>query len=140
MPPGQQPTGWWPAIRSCGSQVYQLPRARLEDMDDDEIFRRLTEAQPAILLVAFGHPKQEKWIYRHGDRLPMVSIGVGCSFDLIAGQRGRAPRWMQKGGLEWAYRLVHEPVRLTRRYLTDGLWLMVVFFPVTLYQRVLRRP
>ena len=120
--------------------VYEPPRAALEDMDDDEIFRRLGEAQPAILLVAFGHPKQEKWIHRHGDRLPMVSMGVGCSFDLIAGQRGRAPMWMQHGGLEWAYRVVHEPVRLTRRYVTDGLWLLVVFFPTTLYQRLLRRP
>ena len=120
--------------------VFEPPRAALKDIDDDEIFCRLAEAQPAILLVAFGHPKQEKWIHRHSDRLPMVSIGVGCSFDLIAGQRTRAPEWMQRGGLEWAYRLVHEPVRLTRRYVTDGLWLIVFFFPVTLYQRLLRRP
>jgi N-acetylglucosaminyldiphosphoundecaprenol N-acetyl-beta-D-mannosaminyltransferase len=120
--------------------VYEPPRAPLEDMDNDEIFRRVNEAQPAILLVAFGHPKQEKWIHRHSARLPMVSIGVGCSFDLIAGQRSRAPKWMQQGGLEWAYRVIHEPGRLTRRYITDGVWLMVVFFPVTLYQRLLRRP
>ena len=119
--------------------VYE-PRAAIDDMDNNEIFRRLAEARPAILLVAFGHPKQEKWIYRHSDKLPMESMGVGCSFDLIAGQRGRAPKWMQHGGLEWAYRVVHEPLRLTRRYVTDGLWLLVVFFPPTLYQRVLRRP
>jgi exopolysaccharide biosynthesis WecB/TagA/CpsF family protein len=119
--------------------VYEPPRAALEDMDDAEIFRRLAEAQPALLLVAFGHPKQEKWIHRNRHRLPMVAMGVGCSFDLIAGHQRRAPLWMQRGGLEWAYRLACEPRRLVRRYVTDAFWLVSVFFPSALYHRVVRR-
>jgi N-acetylglucosaminyldiphosphoundecaprenol N-acetyl-beta-D-mannosaminyltransferase len=118
--------------------VYEPLRAGLDDLDDDEIFRHLDESQPEILLVAFGHPKQEKWIHRHRDRLPMACIGVGCCFDLIAGQRDRAPRWMQTTGLEWAFRLWHEPARLTRRYLVDGLWLVCRFFPESYYLRLRR--
>jgi N-acetylglucosaminyldiphosphoundecaprenol N-acetyl-beta-D-mannosaminyltransferase len=116
--------------------VFEPARAALDDMDDAAIFRRLEAERPEILLVAFGHPKQERWIHRHRGRLPMTAIGVGCSFDVIAGRRGRAPLWMQRCGLEWLYRLVNEPFRLGRRYATDALWLAGVFLPVTIYQRL----
>jgi N-acetylglucosaminyldiphosphoundecaprenol N-acetyl-beta-D-mannosaminyltransferase len=127
-----------PALDVAG--VYQPPRATLEEMDDDEIVRRVREARPDILLVALGHPKQDKWIHAQRHRLPTsVAVGVGCTFDLIAGRRSRAPSWMQKRGLEWFYRLVHEPRRLLRRYATDLWWLVVIFVPATLYHRLLRK-
>jgi N-acetylglucosaminyldiphosphoundecaprenol N-acetyl-beta-D-mannosaminyltransferase len=120
--------------------VHEPARATLDDMDDDDILRRLEESGADILLVALGHPKQDKWIARNRNRLPVsVAIGVGCTFDLIAGRRSRAPRWMRRTGLEWLFRLVHEPSRLGFRYLVDGWCLLTVFVPMTVLQRRLGR-
>ncbi len=116
--------------------VHEPPRASLDDIDDDDIIERLEESGADVLLVALGHPKQDKWIARNRKRLPVsVAIGVGCTFDLIAGRRSRAPRWMRRSGLEWLFRLVHEPRRLGLRYLLDGWWLLTIFLPMTLRQR-----
>ncbi len=107
--------------------VCEPPRAAVEDMDNAGILARIAEARPDVLLVAFGHPKQERWIDLHRDQLPVsLAIGVGCVFDLIAGRSRRAPRWMQQLGLEWAYRLAREPRRLLRRYATDAAWLLPI--------------
>ena len=115
----------YPALVVAGT--YEPPRASIEDMNNDEILARIDEARPDVLLVALGHPKQERWIDMHRDRLPVsVAIGVGCVFDLIAGRTKRAPRWMQVAGLEWFYRLVQEPRRLFGRYLKDAAWLVPI--------------
>jgi N-acetylglucosaminyldiphosphoundecaprenol N-acetyl-beta-D-mannosaminyltransferase len=106
----------------------------LDEMDNATILNRIGEVQPHILLVAFGHPKQDKWIHRHRDTLPMAAIGVGCTLDLIAGRHPRAPAWMQSAGLEWSYRLAHEPRRLLGRYATDGLWVGGYLVPWVLMQ------
>ena len=79
----------------------------------------LSDARPDFLFVAFGCPRQDFWIQEHKDLNIPVSIGVGGSFDLLSGAIRRAPRWMQRSGLEWAYRLSREPRRLARRYLVD---------------------
>ena len=105
---------------------YEPPRAALEDMDDEAILQQIRSFRPHLLFVAFGHPKQEKWIFRHRDELPLVAMGVGCSLDLVAGRCTRAPRLMQRLGLEWAYRLAREPARLARRYFNDAVWLATV--------------
>ena len=116
--------------------VFEPPRASVDEMDHAKILRLLEEAQPHILLVAFGHPKQEKWIYRNRHSLPMVTMGVGCCLDLIAGRQSRAPKWMQQSGLEWGYRLAHEPRRLARRYATDGLSVARNLLPWVVSQRL----
>lgn len=114
-----------PRLRVAG--VFEPPRGPLETMDSDAILRAVTESGAAMLLVAFGHPKQDLWIARHRDRLPVsVAIGVGCYFDVVAGRAGRAPAWMQGAGLEWLYRLANEPGRLAGRYLSDARWLLVI--------------
>ena len=80
----------------------------------------ITDSRPDVLLVAFGNPKQEKWIAMHRDRLNVpVCIGVGGTFDFLAGAINRAPAWMQRSGLEWFYRLLQEPRRLWKRYAND---------------------
>ena len=105
--------------------TFEPPRAAAEDMDNAEILARIAEARPDVLLVAFGHPKQERWIDLNRDQLQVsVAIGVGCVFDLIAGRSRRAPRWMQNAGLEWSYRLGQEPRRLLGRYVRDAAWLL----------------
>ncbi len=75
---------------------------------------------PDLLLVALGCPKQEHFIQAAGPELgAVVSVGVGASLDFVAGTVKRAPRWMSRVGLEWAYRLGQEPKRLWRRYLVQ---------------------
>ena len=72
------------------------------------------------MLVAFGCPKQEKWIYMHYRKLGVpCCIGVGATIDFLAGKVSRAPAWMARSGLEWVYRMSQEPRRLAGRYLKD---------------------
>lgn len=101
---------------------YSPPYKPLMEMDHDDVIRRIQEAKPDILLVAFGCPKQEKWISMHYQRLGVpVSVGIGGTIDFLAGHRKRAPRWMQKCGLEWIHRMAQEPGRLGPRYFHD-IW------------------
>jgi N-acetylglucosaminyldiphosphoundecaprenol N-acetyl-beta-D-mannosaminyltransferase len=85
-------------------------------------------ASPDIVFFAFGTPKQEIFIDEVRDALkPAVLLGVGASFDFIAGLVPRAPRWMAQNGLEWLYRLTKEPKRLWRRYLVRDPKFAVIF-------------
>ena len=101
---------------------YSPPFNKLLEMDHEEIKRRITEADPDILFVSFGCPKQEKWIAMHYQSLGVpVAAGVGGTIDFLAGHLKRAPVWMQRTGTEWLFRLLQEPRRLFRRYVKD-LW------------------
>lgn len=101
-----------------GYQLRQLLQGRLDyDKDkDDAVMQDIIMAAPDILFVAFGHGKQEKWLYEHLPELPSVKIGmgVGGAFDFLAGQVSRAPIWMRTAGLEWLWRLGGEPWRWKR--------------------------
>jgi N-acetylglucosaminyldiphosphoundecaprenol N-acetyl-beta-D-mannosaminyltransferase len=102
------------------SPVY----APLDEMDHEAILARIEAAAPHFLLVAFGNPKQEKWLSMHRHRLRVpVCIGIGGSFDFLAGTVSRAPLWMQRNGLEWLYRTIQEPRRLARRYAANAVGL-----------------
>ncbi|HEY64531.1 MAG TPA: WecB/TagA/CpsF family glycosyltransferase [Caldilineae bacterium] len=80
-----------------------------------DIIRRVRVARPDLLFVAYGAPAQDLWIARHRDELAVpVMMGVGGAFDFIAGVAKRAPLWMQRIGLEWLHRLIHEPWRWRR--------------------------
>jgi N-acetylglucosaminyldiphosphoundecaprenol N-acetyl-beta-D-mannosaminyltransferase len=107
-----------------GLQISGLlapPFAAVEDLSTSDILSAIRAARPHILLVAFGNPKQEKWIYRNRVGLSGVPVcmGVGATFEFIAGSARRAPRWMQKCGLEWLHRLANDPKRLMSRYSRD---------------------
>jgi exopolysaccharide biosynthesis WecB/TagA/CpsF family protein len=87
------------------------------DQGQPEIIERINAAKPDILFVALGNPKQELWMGRNKSKLDVGAvIGIGGTFNFLAGRVKRAPRWMQKTGLEWVYRIVQEPGRLWRRY------------------------
>ena len=87
------------------------------DREQPEIVERINAAKPDILFVALGNPKQELWMGRNLSKLDVgAAIGIGGTFNFIAGQVQRAPRWVQKSGLEWVYRIVQEPGRLWKRY------------------------
>lgn len=111
-------TGQYPTLNIAGH--YSPPFRPLLEMDHDEIKRRVRAARPDLLFVAFGCPKQEKWIAMHYRSLGVpVTIGVGATIDFLAGRVKRAPRWMQRTGTEWIYRLLQEPRRLFQRYVAD---------------------
>jgi N-acetylglucosaminyldiphosphoundecaprenol N-acetyl-beta-D-mannosaminyltransferase len=87
----------------------------------EEVIARIEQAQPHIVLVGLGAPKQELWIHESMAALrPAVLLGIGASIDFMAGVVPRAPRWMSRCGLEWLYRLMKEPKRMWRRYLVRG--------------------
>ena len=87
------------------------------DEDQPEIIARINAAKPDILFVALGNPKQELWMGRNAAKLDVgAMIGIGGTFNFLAGRVKRAPKWMQRSGLEWIYRIIQEPGRLWRRY------------------------
>lgn len=83
--------------------------------EEEDIIERVRAAQADVLCVAYGAPAQDLWIYRNLARLPAaVAVGVGGAYDFISGRQQRAPRLMQRLGLEWLYRLYREPWRWRR--------------------------
>ncbi len=118
----------YPTIQFAG--VYSPPYGFEQDeVKNRKIVEMIKDAKVDILFVGLGAPKQEKWIYRYKDEYQVpVSIGVGASFEFVSGIIKRAPRWMQKTGLEWCWRLLMEPKRLWKRYLIDDMkffWLIL---------------
>ncbi|ENZ30807.1 WecB/TagA/CpsF family glycosyltransferase [Clostridium butyricum 60E.3] len=88
----------------------------------ERIIKIITDIKPDILAVGLGAPKQEKFLYEFKDKLRVpVSLAIGASIDFEAGNVKRAPKWMQKSGLEWLYRLFKEPKRMFKRYLIDDM-------------------
>ncbi len=110
----------YPGLRVVGTYS---PTFDGRDGDEDErIVDMIQKARPDLLFVALGAPKQDLWIHAHLQRINVrLAMGVGCVLDLLAGRVTRAPRWMQRSGLEWSYRLVQEPGRLWRRYVLDDV-------------------
>jgi exopolysaccharide biosynthesis WecB/TagA/CpsF family protein len=93
---------------------------RIGDAEDMAAVTMLQRADPAILFVGLGSPKQDHWMERHAADLPgTVMIGIGAGIDVLGGVQPAAPAWMTRIGLEWAYRLIHDPRRLARRYLRE---------------------
>ena len=87
------------------------------DQDQPEIVERINAAKPDLLFVALGNPKQELWMGRNAAKLDVGAvIGIGGTFNFIAGRVKRAPSWVQKCGAEWIYRICQEPGRLWKRY------------------------
>jgi N-acetylglucosaminyldiphosphoundecaprenol N-acetyl-beta-D-mannosaminyltransferase len=112
-----------PGVRIVGR--YAPPICALHEMDDAEILRRIRLADPDILLVAFGNPKQEIWIHRNLHQLKVgVAIGIGGALEMIAGSLKRAPRWIQRLQMEWLFRMAQEPFRLLPRYARDAAALL----------------
>ncbi|MEX0326955.1 MAG: WecB/TagA/CpsF family glycosyltransferase [Puniceicoccaceae bacterium] len=101
-------------------EAISPPFRELTEAADAEYTRRLNAAEPHIIWVGIGCPKQEKWMHAHRSRIGGVMVGVGAAFDFHAGAVAQAPAFLQKLGLEWAYRLYREPRRLYRRYLVTN--------------------
>ena len=100
------------------------------EQEESDIARKISESGANILFVAITSPKKEIFLNKYKDQLKNVNfiMGVGGSFDVIAGKTSRAPFWMQRIGLEWFYRFLQEPRRLWKRYLLGNIkfiWLVI---------------
>lgn len=101
------------------------PFRELSPTEHSQLCRRIQNAKPDVLLIAFGQPKGEFWIEENHQSLSVpLSIQLGASFDFIVGTAKRAPAILQKLGLEWLYRACHDPKRLFPRYAANGWFLL----------------
>jgi N-acetylglucosaminyldiphosphoundecaprenol N-acetyl-beta-D-mannosaminyltransferase len=106
----------FPLLQVAG---YESPPFRSLSIEEDQTAcARIRSSAPDILWVGLGAPRQERWMAAHVDQLQIpVIIGVGAAFDFLSGSKRQAPRWMQRSGFEWLFRLVTEPKRLWKRYI-----------------------
>ena len=99
--------------RFPGAQIVGTHDGYFTPEQEPDVLARIKAAMPDVLLVAFGIPKQEKWITRHKADLNIpVSVGIGGSFDVYSGRVSRAPVWMQEHSLEWLHRLASNPKKI----------------------------
>lgn len=103
------------------------PFRQLTQEEDIAMSVAIRESGARILLVSLGCPKQERWMMEHRGQLPCVMLGVGAAFDFLGGTTRSAPRWMQRSGLEWLFRLAMDPRRLWKRYLKHNPRFVVLF-------------
>lgn len=133
---GQILTARYPELKVAGTAC---PAYGFEKDSEQlaQLRQQLAASQADIVYVALGSPKQEQVIALLRDALPQAWwLGVGISFSFVAGKVKRAPRWMQRLGLEWVHRLIQEPRRLARRYLVDGLPFALVLMGGALMKRI----
>jgi exopolysaccharide biosynthesis WecB/TagA/CpsF family protein len=100
--------------------MYAPPFRKLSQTEDADVIARINASHPDFIWVALGAPKQENWMYEHRGKLDGVMLGVGAAFDFMAGTVKRAPDWMQRGCLEWLYRIGQDPGRLIPRYISTN--------------------
>jgi N-acetylglucosaminyldiphosphoundecaprenol N-acetyl-beta-D-mannosaminyltransferase len=96
--------------------THSPPFRSLTREEDAALSEAILDSGVRVLFVGLGCPKQERWMAEHRERLGCALVGVGAAFDFLAGRKAQAPAWMQRVGLEWLFRLAHEPRRLWRRY------------------------
>lgn len=103
-------------------------KIQFDEQENNDMIASIVEAEPDVLFVAFGHGKQEKWIYQFLPDMPSVKIamGVGGSFDYISGKIKRAPKFLRVIGFEWLWRLMREPKRITRIWKATAVFLWMV--------------
>ena len=124
----------YPGLEICG--IDAPPIGAVVEWDNEEICRKMRDSGARLLLVCLGCPKQERWIFAHHLETGVpLSIGVGASLDFITGKQRRAPKWMQKSGFEWFWRMASSPRRLASRYGSDFLFLLKASSRQALAQR-----
>lgn len=109
----------WAETRFPGLEVAfasSPPFRPLSEEEEAALVADITASGARVVFVGLGCPKQERWMDSVRGRLPAVTVGVGAAFDFLSGSKRRAPKVMQRLGIEWVFRLVSEPKRLWRRY------------------------
>lgn len=106
----------YPGVEIAGCE--SPPFRTWTDAEQRQMLGRMRESGANLFWIALGAPKQELWLHQNACELPGPAVGVGAAFDFLRGAIPRAPRWIQRLGLEWLFRLASEPRRLWRRYLS----------------------
>lgn len=120
--------------RFPGLNVVGVQHGYFKPDETEAVVSTIRNAEPDLLFVAFGIPMQEKWIRTHMEALQVpVCMGVGGSFDVISGKVKRAPKWMQRYGLEWVYRLACNPKKIGK------VMTLPVFVALVLGSKIMRR-
>jgi N-acetylglucosaminyldiphosphoundecaprenol N-acetyl-beta-D-mannosaminyltransferase len=115
----------FPKLQIAGK--YSPPFRPLTVAEDIDVRQRIAASHADIVWVGISSPKQEQWMAEHIGKLSApVLIGVGAAFDFLSGRKRQAPRWVQRSGLEWLFRLATEPGRLWRRYAQYPLFVVLV--------------
>ena len=120
----------WPDVETVG--VYSPPLGFEHDPEETTyILGRIALTNPDLVVVGLGAPKQEVWVHQHQHEIPAkAALCVGATIDFLAGEKKRAPVWMQRTGIEWLHRMLSEPKRLVKRYAKDA-WI----FPQLVWQQ-----
>jgi N-acetylglucosaminyldiphosphoundecaprenol N-acetyl-beta-D-mannosaminyltransferase len=109
----------FPGLRIVGT--YTPPFRPLSAVEEQQLAQRLEALQPDFMWIGLSTPKQEQFMAKYAGRFAAkVMLGVGAAFDMHSGRTKQAPRWMQRAGLEWMFRLLNEPRRLFKRYATNN--------------------
>ena len=116
----------YPSLVIAG--VYSPPFRSLTSTEEEEVVERIKDSGAQLVFVALGCPRQEVWVHRMRHRIPAVLLAIGGALPMLAGHLPQAPRWMQRSGLEWFYRLCQEPRRLFRRYMVTNTLFIIYFF------------
>lgn len=117
-------------------QIVGYRNGYFAESDEDEIVKNITETGADIMFVAFSSPTKEYWVNKYLQRLSIPFVmGVGGSFDVVAGVTNRAPLWMQNHGLEWFYRFIQEPKRMWKRYIVGNAKFIVLTYREKLTMR-----
>jgi N-acetylglucosaminyldiphosphoundecaprenol N-acetyl-beta-D-mannosaminyltransferase len=116
---------FYSGIPSVGA--YSPPFRLLTPEEEQAIIDNINASGAKIIFVSLGCPKQECWMAAMKDKINGVMIGIGAALPVLVGAQTRAPRWMQKSGFEWLYRLFQEPKRLFKRYLiTNSIYIYIL--------------
>ncbi len=120
----------WHNVETVG--VYSPPLGfEHDDNETNYILGRITLTKPDVVVVGLGAPKQEVWVHQNIDQIDAkVALCVGATIDFLAGEKQRAPVWMQRSGIEWMHRMMSEPKRLVARYAKDA-----VVFPKLVFKQ-----
>jgi N-acetylglucosaminyldiphosphoundecaprenol N-acetyl-beta-D-mannosaminyltransferase len=120
-------TGRFPLLRVAGTHTPP-PEFGDDPRAVEAALQAVAGAAPDVLFVGLGAPKQELWVHAYWSRLAAtIAVCCGAAVDYAAGTQVRAPRWAQRAGVEWLWRLAHEPGRLWRRYLVDDVAFLGIF-------------
>lgn len=126
--PGMKVVGW-----------ESPPFRQLSQQEEEEAVRRINASGADYVWVGLGAPKQENWMYQHKGQISGVMFGVGAGFDFHAGTVKRAPQWIQKLYMEWAFRLFQDPQRLWKRYAVTNVKFIFYVLIATLRQKIVRQ-
>jgi len=127
----------FPGVEICGIHADRFREATAGE--DAEDIQKINASQANIILVGRGCPRQEAWVADHLGQVNGVMMAVGAAFDFIAGTKKQAPNWMQDIGLEWFFRLMEEPNRLFKRYLSTNSAFIYLFLQEKLKSQFLNK-